>query len=102
VHIYANADPDVHVGVSDEATVIFDQDPDREPWFDKSTNNERSPDGTPILIKDTIVHKFDESQAEYFFVALIVMDDDVKDDYPSAQQSLSPGMDSDCVEIDLR
>jgi hypothetical protein len=102
VHIYDNVNQDVHVGVSDEATVIFDQDPDREPWFDVSANSERSPFGTPILIKDTIVHSFDEDQPEYYYVALIVMDDDVKDDYPSGEHSLMPGMDSDCVEIDLR
>jgi hypothetical protein len=102
VHIYANANPSLHVGVSDEATVIFNQDPDREPWFDKPTNTQRSPNGAPILIKDTIVHRFDESQAEYFYVGLFVIDDDVKDAYPSTQLSLEPGMDSDCVEIDLR
>jgi hypothetical protein len=102
VHIYDNVNQDVHVGVSDEATVIFDQDPDREPWFDVSSNSERSPYGTPILIKDTIVHKFDENQPEYYYVGITVMDDDVKDDYPSGQHSLTPGMDTDCVGIDLR
>ncbi len=102
VHIYANADPDVHVGMSDEATVIFNQDPDREPWFDKPANTERSPYGTTILVKDTIVHAFDENQPYYYYVGLTVIDDDVKDAYPSTEHSLVPGMDSDCVEIDLR
>jgi hypothetical protein len=102
VHIYANADPDVHVGVSDEATVIFNQDPDRDPWFDKTPNTERSPDGAPILVKDTIVHKFDENQQEYYYVTLTVMDDDVKDNYPSTQLHGIPGLDYCHVEIDLR
>jgi hypothetical protein len=101
VHIYANADPDVHVGVSDEATVIFNQDPDRDPWFDKSANSERSADGTAIVVKDTIVHAFDENQPYYYYVTLTVMDDDVKEDYPSTQLHGIPGLDYCHVEIDL-
>jgi hypothetical protein len=102
VHIYANADPDVHVGVSDEATVIFNQDPDRDPWFDKTANTMRSPFGTDMTITDTIAHIFDESQPYYYYVHLTVMDDDVNDDYPSIQLPHGTGYDIAIAEIDLR
>jgi hypothetical protein len=101
VHIYANDNPSLYVGESDEATVIFNQDPDREPWFDKPTNTERSPHGNAMLITDTIIHIFDENQPHYYYVALTVMDDDVKDDYPSIQAPHSTGCDIANVEIDL-
>jgi hypothetical protein len=102
VHIFANKDPDVLVGVSDEAALIFNQDLDRDPWFDKPTNTERSPDGTPILVTDTIIHRFDEEQPHYYYVGLTVIDDDVHDDYPSIQAPHGTGLDLAVVEIDLR
>ena len=101
VHIYANDDPDVFVGESDEATVIFDQDPDRDPWFDKPANNIRSPWGTDMSITDKISHSFDENQPYYFYIYLTVMDDDVGDDYPSIQVPHCTGCDIAYIEIDL-
>jgi len=102
VHIYANADPDVYNGVSDEATVIFNQDPDRDPWFEKTANTIRSPWGTDMTITDKITHVFDENQPYYYYVTLTVFDDDVKDDYPSIQAPHYTGCDIVNIEIDLR
>jgi hypothetical protein len=102
VHLYANADPDVLVGDTDEATVIFNQDPDRDPWFDKAANTIRSAYGTDMTITDTISHVFDENQPYYYYVHLTVMDDDVNDDYPSMQLPHGTGYDIAVVEIDLR
>jgi len=99
VHLYANADPDVYVGATDEAQVIFSQDPDRDPWFDRTPNTIRSPFGGPMSITDSISHVF--TKADYYYVCLVVMDDDVADGYPTAQVSHLDGSDSDFVEIDL-
>jgi hypothetical protein len=100
VHIYANADPDVLNGVSDEATVIFDQDPDRDAWFDRGLNDIRSPFGTSISVKDSISHVFDVGQPYYYYVTLTVMDDDVGDGYPSTFNN-DGGYDMEFVEINL-
>ncbi len=100
VHIFANKDPDVFVGVTDEATIIFNQDPDREPWFDRVPNTIRSPDGTAISIKDSISHVFDENQPAFIYVTLTVLDDDVEDGYPSPYNN-GGGYDMEFVEIDF-
>ncbi len=100
MHIFANKDPDVFVGVTDEATIIFNQDPDREPWFDRVPNTIRSPDGTAISIKDSISHVFDENQPAFIYVTLTVLDDDVGDGYPSPYNN-GGGYDMEFVEIDF-
>jgi hypothetical protein len=101
IHIYANDDPSSATdGVSDEATLIFNQDSARDPWFDKGANTERSPETNPITVTDSISHVFDEGQPYYFYVTLTVMDDDVFEDYPS--DSISPGSDTEFCEIDFR
>jgi hypothetical protein len=101
-HIYTNMDPmDPTEGVSDEATVIFNQDPTRDPWFDRMPNTMRSPHGQPIRVMDTISHVFDENQPYYFYVTLLVMDDDVEDGYPSTFLD-GGGYDMEKCEIDFR
>jgi hypothetical protein len=101
VHIYANADQSVLDGVSDEASLIFNQDPDRDPWFDRPLNDERSPDGTAISIMDSISHAFDAEQSEYYYVMVTVIDDDVGDGYPSPYLN-GGGYDIEWVCIDFR
>jgi hypothetical protein len=101
VHIFANADPSVLDASTDEATVIFDQDPDRDPDFVRSANNIRSPDGGPIQVRDSISHVFDEGQPAYIFVMLTVLDDDCGDGYPSPYNN-GGGYDMDFVELDFR
>jgi hypothetical protein len=101
VHIYDNDYQTVLAGVSDEASLIFNQDPDRDPWFDRAANDVRSPDGTPISIMDSISHAFDEEQSEYYYVTVTVMDDDVGDGYPSTFLN-GGGYDMEFVCIDFR
>jgi hypothetical protein len=100
VHIYANADPDVLDGVTDVASEIFNQDPDRDPWFDRGPNSIRSPHGTAITIRDSISHVFDENQPAYIYVTLTVVDDDVYDGYPSTFLN-GGGYDMEFAEIDF-
>jgi hypothetical protein len=100
VHIFANADPSVLDGTTDVASHIFDQDPDRDPWFDRTPNTQRSPDGTAITIRDSISHVFDESQPAYIYVTLTVIDDDVYDGYPSTFLN-GGGYDMEFAEIDF-
>jgi ketosteroid isomerase-like protein len=101
VHIYANVDQGTAVeGASDEATVIFDQLAVRDPWFDYMPNTIRSPDMNPISVRDMITHAFDEDQPYYFYVTLTVIDDDVKDGYPSPYLN-GGGYDMEFCEIDL-
>jgi hypothetical protein len=104
IHLYANVDQVTAVdGVSDEATVIFDQlGKKRDPDFVKDDNNIRSPYGDPISVMDSISHVFDEDQPYYYYVTIVVMDDDVDDDYPSTQLHPSPGCDLVFLEIDFR
>jgi hypothetical protein len=99
VNIYAQ-DGGMVEGVSDEATVIFDQLPNRDPWFDRAPNTIRSPDGGPITVMDEITHVFTENY--YFYVNLNLIDDDVRDGYPATELHLNDGTDIECVEIDLR
>jgi hypothetical protein len=103
IHLFANVDQDTAVeGVSDEATVIFNQLSERDPAFDKDANDIRSPEPISMHADDMISHVFDESQPYYYYVTLIVMDDDVEDDYPSTQLHPMPGADMCYVEIDFR
>jgi hypothetical protein len=101
VHIYANVGGSVD-GVSDECTVIFDQLPVREPWFDVAPNDMRSPDVNPMAIRDMITHAFDEDQPYYYYVSLTVMDDDVSDGYPSTELHHLDGSDTEIAQVDLR
>jgi hypothetical protein len=101
VHLYANVDQGTAIdGISDEATVIFDQLPVREPWFDYMPNTIRSPDVNPVAVRDMITHAFDEDQPYYYYVTLTVLDDDVKDGYPSPYLN-GGGYDMEFCEIDL-
>jgi hypothetical protein len=100
IHIYENVDPTTaHVGVSDEASLIFNQVAG-DPWFDRPLNDERSPAYNPMFVSDTITHVFDESQPYYYFVTLTVLDDDVGDGYPTTYLN-GGGYDMEFVEIDF-
>jgi hypothetical protein len=102
VHIYANADPSSATdGVTDEGSLIFNQDGDRDPWFDRAPNTIRSPFGTGISVRDSISHIFDESQPYYYYVMLAVLDDDVGDGYPTTYNN-GGGYDMEYAEIDFR
>jgi hypothetical protein len=98
VNIYANDGGSVE-GTSDEASVLFDQLPNRDPWFERSPNTIRSPDGGPISITDETTHIF--SGSYYYFVNLNLIDDDVRDGYPTTELHLADGMDTDCIEVDM-
>ncbi len=103
IHIFANLDQGTAVDAfSDEATVLFDQLPDRDDAFEKSANDVRTPYGTSIHAEDMISHVFDDSQPYYYYVMLTVMDDDVGDDYPSDQLNPCPGSDMAFLEVDFR
>ncbi len=70
--------------------------PFNEPRFTVSANSLRSPEVDPIFASDLQTHVFGE---EYFYyVTLIVMDDDINDRYPSLFSH--PGSDMDFLEID--
>jgi hypothetical protein len=102
IHLFSNVDQGTAVeGVSDEATVIFDQLSNRDPDFVRPDNNERSPAYNPMHADDTISHVFDADQAYYYYVTLTVMDDDVCDGYPSTFLN-EGGYDMEFVEIDFR
>ncbi len=98
--MFANSDSSMVEGTSQPAENIFDAHPDRDPWFDKAPNTIRSPDMNPIVIVDEISHAF--SEGGYFYVTLILMDDDVCDGYPSFQSFLNGGgYDIEFMEVDL-
>jgi hypothetical protein len=103
VNLYANVDQGTAVeGVSDEATAVFDQLPNRDPDFDRPANDERSPAHNPMHVDDSISHIFDENQPYYYYVTLLVMDDDVCD-YPEKAEGFmnDGGYDMEFVEISL-
>jgi hypothetical protein len=101
IHIYANLDPSYYVdGMPMDAPHIFDVHPDRDPWFDYEANEDVSPEVNPIHVDDEVSHVFKEKG--YFYVGLIVMDDDIRDGYPSHQIYLGGGgYDMEFVEVDL-
>jgi hypothetical protein len=100
IHVYANADSSMAEGTSQPPEDIFNANPNRDPWFDRAPNTIRSPDMNPIVIVDEISHAF--SEGGYYYVALILMDDDVCDGYPSFQSFLNGGgYDMEFMEIDL-
>jgi hypothetical protein len=68
--------------------------------LNRTPNDQRSPDGGPIAVRDQNTHIFSEDY--YFYVTLVVLDEDVDDGYPTTQLMLMDGTDADCVEIDLR
>jgi hypothetical protein len=107
VHVYSNADlgSDMVEGASGDAEHIFDvldtdANPanDRELWFDRPANDIRTPQMRPIRITDTITHTFNE--AYYYYVCLIVFDDDCGDGYPSPYIH-GGGYDMEYAVIDL-
>jgi hypothetical protein len=100
IHVYANVDSSMEDGVSAPPENIFDAHSGRDPWFDRSPNTVRSPDMNPIDIDDEISHAFAEDG--YYYVCLILMDDDVCDGYPSYQSFLNGGgYDMEFITIDL-
>jgi hypothetical protein len=103
INVYANKDPMTAIpGVSCPAPDIFDVAPNRDPKFDKAANDIKSPFGGPIHVDEMETHAFDAGY--YYFVCLILMDDDVRDGYPSFQNFLAMnggGYDVDFIEIDL-
>jgi hypothetical protein len=68
-----------------------------EPDFTIAANDVRSPEVDPIRARDHQTHVFYEQY--FYYVTLIVADDDVKDLYPSPY--LTPGMDMQVVEMDF-
>jgi hypothetical protein len=108
IHLYANClyTPPLPLdpinGESDEAEVMFTQlGYYADPWFEYDDNDDRSPEANPIVITDTITHIFDEDQPYYYYVTLIVMDDDVNEPYPSTQLHPVSGLDYYHLEIAL-
>ena len=100
INVYANLDSSMVEGTSQQPEDIFNAHPDRDPWFDRTPNTIRSPTLNPIVIVDETSHAF--SEGGYFFVTLIIMDDDVCDGYPSYQVFLNGGgYDIEFMEIDL-
>jgi hypothetical protein len=78
IHVYPNENPsDMAVGTEAAPEDIFNAHVDRDPAFDRPLNDERSPELNPIRVVDEISHAFDE--AGYYFVTLLLMDDDVCD-----------------------
>jgi hypothetical protein len=70
-----------------------------EPWFDFGLNDARSPQGTTnFRTRDIAYHMFEEGY--YYYVTLIVMDDDVNDPYASPYGH--PGIDMEFIDLDLR
>jgi hypothetical protein len=100
IHVYANTDLSMEDGICGPPENIFDGHPDREPWFDVLPNTIRSAEINPIRTGDEISHAYQESG--YYYVCLILMDDDVCDGYSSYQNFLNGGgYDMEFIEIDL-
>ncbi len=73
-----------------------------DPWFDRTPNTIRSPDGRSIQVEDTITHAF--SGSYFYYVTLIVVDDDAAEDppyLPNEQEGLIDGTDCEYITIDL-
>lgn len=75
---------------------VLEELPFPEPDFTVSSNNMRSPEVDPIRAFDAQTHVFGEQY--FYYVTLIVADDDVKDPYPSTY--LTPGIDMEVIELD--
>ena len=74
-----------------------------EPDFDKALNDIRSPEVDPIRVTDIATHSFDEGMfgngpITPWYVYLLVMDDDVDDNYPSLYGH--HGVDMDFLVLD--
>ena len=77
--------------------------PFMEPDFYKALNDVRTPEFDPIRVTDKTTHVFDEDMfgsgpTAPWYVYLLVMDDDVDDDYPSLYGH--PGVDMDFIVLD--
>jgi len=71
-----------------------------EPYFDRATNDGRSPWGTmDMRVRDTAVHAFGGGQLVYY-VFLMVLDDDNNRGYASS--FLHDGIDIEYILVDLR
>jgi hypothetical protein len=100
IHVYANEDLSMAEGTSQVSENIFDVLPNREAWFDRPANDVRTPDMNPIRVTDSITHAFDEETAYFYYVSLIVGDDDIGDGYPSPYLN-GGGYDMDHICVDL-
>lgn len=100
IHVYANDGFTMAVGTSVAPENMPDAHPDRDPWFDVAPNDIRSPEMNPIFIGDEVSHAYEE--AGYYYVTLILMDDDVCDGYPSYQYFMNGGgYDMEFYTVDL-
>jgi hypothetical protein len=100
IHVYANYDFSMAVGTSVAPENMPDAHPDRDPWFDRPDNTIRSPEMNPIRIGDEISYAYDE--AGYYYVSLILLDDDACDGYPSYQTFMNGGgYDMEFYTVDL-
>jgi hypothetical protein len=81
VNLYANAGGGAVPGFSDESQRLFDQLPNRDPWFDRPTNEVKSPTGSSMAVIDLQQHTYEDPY--YYFAMLTVLDDDNCDGYPS-------------------
>jgi hypothetical protein len=95
IHIHHNNGMPVSEGINtNPENVGFS-----EPWFDFGANDVRSPQGqTFFRTRDIAHHAFDLGY--YYYVTLIVMDDDVNDPYASPYGH--PGIDMEFIDLDLR
>jgi hypothetical protein len=100
IHVYANHDGSMVEGASAPPEDVFNAHPDRDPYFIRPVNDERSPLLKPMRAVDEISHAFEER--DYYYVTLLLMDDDVCDGYPSYQYYLNGGgYDMEFYEVDL-
>jgi hypothetical protein len=97
VHLYANAGGGPVVGFSDESQRLFDQLPNRDPWFDRPLNDIRSPWGGPLSIADIQQHAYEDPY--YYYAMVTVLDDDNCDGYPSPYAC--DGTDMEFFELNL-
>jgi hypothetical protein len=82
---------------------IFAPLPNADPVFTRSANDIRSPWGGPISIRSQTTHTFLDNG--YYFVGVVVLDDDAGQVPPyvhNEQENLMDGSDADFFEVDLR
>jgi len=95
MHIHHNNGMPVSEGINtDPENVGFS-----DPWFDFGANDMRSPHGTTFFRTRDIAHHAFE-MGYYYYVTLVVMDDDVNDPYASPYGH--PGIDMEFIDLDLR
>jgi hypothetical protein len=97
VNLYANAGGGAVAGFSDESQRLFDQLPNRDPWFDRPTNEIKSPLGPSIAVTDLQQHAYEDPY--YYYAMVTVLDDDCGDGYPSPYAT--DGVDMEFFELNL-